>query len=487
MQLFLNLLPLISIGAFMCNDSLAKQEQPSPNIVFIMADDLGWKDVGFMGSKYYETPNIDNLAKKGMVFTDAYACAANCAPTRAAFLSGRYSPKNGVYTVRNPDRGPDSLRKLIPIFNRKVVNNEPVLDSSEVTIAEILKEEGYATALIGKWHLGDDPHYGPKSQGFDVNVGGWHAGHPKSYFSPYSNPMLEDGPEREYLTDRLASEATQFIEKNRQNPFFLYFASYSPHRPIQAKEEDIKHFEVKEANNGQNDPVYAAMIYSLDKAVGKIVKKIEELNLDKKTLIVFYSDNGGEGGYRNDNIFWRQSGITSNEPLRGGKGMYYEGGIRVPLIFYWPEKIDTNRQCSVPVNSVDFLPTFLDVVGIQRPPTLALDGKSLVPLFKDERTFSREAIYWHFPCYLEAKKGTYRSRPVGAIRSGNYKLIEFFEDNKLELYNLEKDIGESYNLVDKMPEKVKELYQKLKDWRKSIDATVPSELNPKYYKYEERK
>jgi len=442
-----------------------KFSQSKPNIVFILIDDLGWRDVSFMGSHYYETPNIDRLAREGIVFTNAYANAPNCAPTRASLLTGQYTPRHGIYTVGNPARGKAHLRKLIP------VPNKTVLDPDKVTIAEVLKSAGYVTAHVGKWHLGKDPDSGPQAQGFDVNIGGNQAGHPKSYFSPYHNNNLSDGPEGEYLTDRLTKEALQFIKQNSDKPFFLYFSHYAVHTPIQAKPELIQKYRKKPPWNGHKNPTYAAMIESVDESVGQILKILDELNLTEKTIIVFFSDNGGYGP------------VTSMAPLRGSKGMLYEGGIREPLVVRWPGKIPAGSKCDTPVIGIDFFPTFLEILGLSQPPDHPLDGESLVPLLFQTGQLKRNAIFWHFPAYLEAYRdtpGPWRTTPAGAVRQGDWKLIEFFEDGRLELYNLKNDISESRNLAGEMPEKTAELHQLLKDWRKSLNAPVPTELNPKY-------
>ena len=459
-----------------CNADENEEEQGKPNILFIVADDLGWKDVGYMGSEYYETPNIDRLAKQGMVFTNAYANAPNCAPTRACLMSGQYSPRHGIYTVNNADRGMDSLRKLMPI------RNKTLLDTSIVTIAEALNRKGYVSASMGKWHLGDYPTHGPESQGFDLNVAGSHWGHPfHGYFSPYYNHALEDGPEGEYLTDRLTDEAVKFIKDNRDEPFFLYLPYYSVHTPIQAKEQDIEKFRKKVPWNGHNNPVYAAMIHGLDRGVGRLMNTLQQLELEKETIVIFYSDNGTLGGYEENGIVHRD--ITSQAPLRGGKGMFYEGGIRVPLVFRWPGKIEEGTECDTPVVSVDFYPTFLDILDIEKKEDKILDGKSMLPLFRQEGNFEREALYWHFPAYLQGNDGTFRTRPVSVIRSGNYKLMEFFEDERLELYNLEEDIGEENDLSDEMPDKTRELHQQLKNWREHIGAPVPQKKNPLYHEF----
>jgi len=438
-----------------------------PNIVFILADDLGWKDLGFMGSGYYETPNLDALAGQGVVFTSAYTNGPNCAPTRASLMSGQYTPRHGVYTVGNSDRGQAKHRKLIP------TPNKTTLGAEVVTLAEALKGAGYVSASMGKWHLGNDPELGPLGQGFDLNVGGYEIGHPKSYFSPYRNPELADGPRGEYLTDRLTDEALKFIEANRSRPFFLYLPHYAVHTPLQAKKKLTEKYAQKAPDNGQGNPKYAAMIESLDAGVGRIMDKLDELSLTNNTVVVFFSDNGGV------------KGITSQAPLRGGKGMLYEGGVRVPLVVRWPGVVAPGRQCGEPVMGIDFYPTLLEIAGAAKPDGQILDGRSIVPLLRDEKAPASRALFWHFPAYLQGKaEGArdeyFRTRPAGAIRLGDWKLIEYFEDGTLELYNLKGDIGETTNLTAELPEKTSELHEKLIQWRESINAPVPTQLNPKY-------
>lgn len=439
-----------------------------PNIIFIFVDDMGWRDVGFMGSEYYETPNIDKLASQGMIFTNAYSNAPNCAPSRACLLSGQYSPRHGVYTVDTSSRGNSKFRKLIPI------ENTTILDSNIVTIAEALKPAGYVSASIGKWHLGNDPQFGPIAQGFDINVGGYSAGHPQNgYFVPYKNPKLPDGPPGEYLTDRLTNEALNFIESSKERPFFLYLPHYAVHTPLQAKEDLIEKYKKKPGSNGQNNPKYAAMIENTDQGVGRIMDKLDELELTENTIVFFFSDNGGV------------KGITSNQPLRGGKGMLYEGGIREPMAVCWPGVVRPGTTCDTPVIGVDLFPTILEMSGVPIPEGKLLDGVSIVPLLKGTKDLNREAIFWHFPAYLQGKaEGArdphFRSRPAGAVRADDWKLIEYFENGALELYNLADDISEQNNLVDTMPEKTSELHKLMLAWRKQVNAPVPTELNPEY-------
>ncbi|MGB2823060.1 MAG: sulfatase, partial [Phycisphaerae bacterium] len=303
---FLRIVGVGAAGLAVPRRAPARDDAPAaarrkPNIIRNFIDDLGWRDVSFMGSKFYETPNIDRLASGGMVFTRAYANAPNCAPTRACLMSGQYTPRNGVYTVGSSERGQSRFRKLIPI------KNNTILDAKVVTIAEALKPAGYITASMGKWHLGDG-ETGPVGQGFDVNVGGNTAGNPRGYFSPYRNKDLPDGPKGEYLTDRLTDEALKFIEASRDRPFFLYLTHYAVHTPIQAKKDLIAKYKGKKPDGGQNNAAYAAMIESTDQGVGRIMDKLDELKLADDTVVVFFSDNGGYGG------------VTSMAPLRGAKG-----------------------------------------------------------------------------------------------------------------------------------------------------------------------
>ncbi|UCG58450.1 MAG: sulfatase-like hydrolase/transferase [Phycisphaerales bacterium] len=421
------------------------------NFVFIYIDDMGWKDLGFMGSRYYETPHIDRLARDGVVFTNAYANAPNCAPSRACLMSGQYTPRHGVYTVGTPERGKARLRKLIP------TPNKTTLDTDIVTIPEALRSAGYTSACIGKWHLGTEAPYRPEDQGFDVVVGRAR----RSHFTD----------DREYLTDVLTDEAVKFIGANRAGPFFLYLSHFAVHTPIQAKPEIIEKYKAKAPADGHNNPAYAAMIESVDQSVGRVLGKLDESGIAENTVVFFFSDNGG---YAN---------ATSVEPLRGSKGMLYEGGIRVPLIVCWPGKVTAGRSCDVPVIGVDFYPTILEMAGVAKPAGQTLDGESIVPLLMGKGRLSRKAIYWHFPAYLEPyneRQRPWRATPASAIRQGDWKLIEFFEDGRLELYNVADDISETDNLAAKMPDKTGELHGALINWRKSVGAPVPTERNPKF-------
>ncbi|MCP4459014.1 MAG: sulfatase [Cytophagales bacterium] len=463
-------LVLIAALAFSCNVDQAPEK---PNIVFIFIDDMGWTDVGFMGSTYYETPNIDRLANQGMIFTNAYANAANCAPTRASLLSGQYSPRHGVFTVARPDRGKSQDRRLIPTENSRK------LSPDKITIAEALKPAGYVSAAIGKWHVGNDP----KEEGFDYSLNKYDIGYEKGHFD-------EKG---RYLTDRFTNEAVNFITQNKDNQFFLYLAHDAVHTPIQAKEEIVTKFQAKEGEGCHDNAKYAAMIESVDQSVGKINRTLEELGLSENTILIFFSDNGGHGTF------------TCQKPLRGGKGMFYEGGIRVPMFAYWPEKIKGGTTNDDPIISTDFYTTFLELAGAKSPDNYTLDGESIVPLFNGEQSVNRDAIYWHFPAYLQSYDGlrgdsrdtTFRARPVSVIRKGDWKLFLFHEEwvldggrekiganNAIELYNLNNDIGEKENLANTEVVKREELLDQLLDWMEEIEAPIPENANPEYFAYE---
>jgi arylsulfatase A-like enzyme len=438
--------------------------QEKPSIVFLLADDLGWKDVSFNGSNFYETPNIDRLASQGAFFSNAYSNAPICAPSRAALLSGQYGPRTGFYTNHNSERGESSWRAVIP------PSNHHQLDLDKVTIAEVLKTHGYKTIHLGKWHVCDTPDHYPEYQGFDINIAGNKAGKPNTYFSPYGLPNITDGPQGEYLTDRLTNEAINFISNNSDEAFFVYLAFHSPHTPLQAIDSVVWKYVPKRNDNGQFDPFYAAMIEILDYNVGRIMNHLENLGLDDNTIIVFFSDNG------------TSNAVAPDKPLRAYKGTLYEGGIRVPLIIKGPE-VKSGIVNQTPVIGTDLYPTLLDMAGISNPEGYHLDGVTIRPLLKGTGKLDREAIFWHFPAYLQGEYGmnkVWRTTPVGAIRKGDYKLLEFFEDGHLELYNLKNDPGEMYNLAEQNPEKSAFLYSLLKEWREEMEVQYPLEINPEY-------
>jgi arylsulfatase A-like enzyme len=461
-------LSLALVFLLLSGSCIHSEEQQKPNIVFILMDDLGWTDVGYMGSEYYETPHIDRLAGQGMIFSQAYANAANCAPTRASFLSGQYTPRHGAFTVARPDRGKSEDRRLIPVANLREISPD------KITIAEAIQPEGYVSAAIGKWHVGNIP----AQQGFSFSIDRYEMGY-KGHFN-------EAG---EYLSDRLTDEAVQFITRNKDRPFFLYLSHYAVHTPIQAKQPEIEKYRNKETSGCHKHATYAAMIESMDESVGRIHSTLKELGLSKNTLLVFFSDNGGHGTY------------TCQEPLRGGKGMFYEGGIRVPMFVHWPGRVEAGTTCDQPVISTDFYPTFVELAGAKAPDDYALDGRSLLPLLEGEDDLDRQAIFWHFPAYLESYKGLrdasrdtiFRTRPVSVIRKGGWKLLLFHEEwvldggmaritsnNSIELYNLEKDSGEQKDLSNTETGKRDELLNELLEWQQSIDAPLPEEANPDY-------
>ena len=447
-------------------NSCNKESLEKPNIVLIVADDLGWSDLSYMGSEYYETPNIDKLSKSGMTFYNGYASSANCAPSRATMLSGKYHTEHGIYTVRNSDRGSRKTRKIIPI------ETKTTLDLDFFVIPEMLKEMGYTNGHFGKWHLGDVGFH-PEQSGFDVNIGGNKHGGPGGYFAPYPNPELENEPKGEYLTDRIGDEVVKFIDINKENNFFAYVPFFSVHTPIQSKPDYQKKYSNKDSNEYHNRADYAGMIQSLDENIGKIMDKIEALNLSENTLIIFTSDNGGIRA------------ISNQYPLRAGKGSYYEGGIKVPMIFSWKGKIEAKTESYERVSNLDFYPTIKKLVGYNE--SIDLDGEDLTPIFKGEKLKKRE-LYFHFPVYLEPYRvqldsGTdplFRTRPGTVIIKDNWKLHHYYEDNKFELYDLEKDVSESENLSEINKEKKNELLIDLNNWRKTNNAPIPSRLNPYY-------
>ncbi|MCS7236929.1 MAG: sulfatase [Thermoguttaceae bacterium] len=465
--------PMLTAGLFAWTFavSLLWAQEPEwpkrPNVVLIIGDDLGYTDLGCYGSGFYETPHIDRLAAEGVRFTQGYTAGPNCQPTRAAIFSGQYTPRTGVYTVGSIDRFNWQSRPLRP------VDNVTELPLTCRTLGQVMKEGGYRTGYFGKWHLGDKEPYHPHFRGFDeaiVSAG--------QHFDFVTRPRVEYPPGT-YLADFLTDRSIQFIRRHAGNsPFFLVLAHFVVHSPYDAKEELVKHFRGKAPVGGHYDPVYAAMIASLDESVGRVVETIDQLGLGEKTLIIFTSDNGGVGGYGREGIAARD--VTDNAPLRGGKGMLYEGGIRVPFIFRWKGVIPAGRICHQLIHSVDFFPTFIALAGVPVPPNYPLDGLNILPLLVDpgRSDWPERALFWHFPGYLGAGKNTWRTTPVGVIRKGPWKLMEFFEDGRLELYNLAEDVGERENLAAKLPEKVADLHAELLAWRKRVGAPMPTPNRP---------
>lgn len=425
-----------------------------------MADDLGYTDVACYGSKYYETPNIDRLATQGMRLTSHHHCQ-NCTPTRAALMSGQYGARTGLYTVGGIDRFDWSKRPLRPVDN---VTNLP-LDRD--IIAKQLKAAGYATGMFGKWHIGEQGAYHPGKRGFDeaiVSAG--------VHFDFKTNPETSY-PEGQYLADFLTDKAVDFIARHKSEPFFLYLPHFGVHSPHQAKKALIEKFKDKPGVGGHNSPIYAAMIASVDESVGRVMATLDELKLADNTVLIFTSDNGGVGGYVREGLKKTES-ITDNAPLRSGKGSLYEGGTREPFIIRWPGVTKAGSSSGIPTIHVDIYPTLLEIAGGSNPQQV-LDGESLVKIFRDPQSkLKRDAIFQHFPGYLGASENTWRTTPVSLIQSGDWKLMEFLEDGKLELYNLADDIGETKNLAQSNPEKAKELYGRLIAWRKEVNAPMPT-------------
>lgn len=455
-----------------------------PNIIFALIDDMGWKDLGCYGSEFYETPHLDQLAADGIRFTDAYAACPVCSPTRASIMSGKYPANVGVTDWI----GAHAKGKLI---DAPYIDHLPLTEKS---IAASLKEGGYDTWHVGKWHLGPKEFY-PQHHGFDVNVAGCDFGSPyNGFFSPYGIEHLPEGPEGEYLTDRLTDEAILLIKNKGDKPFFLNLSHYAVHTPIQAPKELVEKYEKKAADLGldqqdpfvrgehfptehkkdqhvkrrviQSDPEYAAMVENLDTNMGRVFKVLEETGEAENTIIIFTSDNGG--------LATAEGSPTCNAPLNEGKGWMYEGGVREPLLVKWPGVIEPGTVTDVPVTSPDFYPTILEMAGLSLNPDQHQDGISINPILKGEEELDRKALYWHYPHY-----GNQGGTPGSSIRMGDYKLIEFFEDGRIELYNLREDIGEERDLAKEKPELAEEMKQKLKDWRESVGGLIP-EKNPDY-------
>lgn len=449
------------------------------NVLLILADDLGWTDLRCQGSDFYRTPRIDRLAKQGMRFTDAYAMPV-CSPSRAMLLTGRHPARFGMTTWIEAAKAPDTSRRLL---EPEAIHDLP---RSEVTLAKRFRQAGYLTASVGKWHLGDASHF-PEAHGFDINVGGNHWGAPMTYFWPYRGsgrfgpdyryvPHLDIGTPGEYLTDRLTDEAIRVIDHahESQRPFFLHLSHFAPHTPIEAKDADIDYFTVRVWYGARHrHPVYAAMLRSLDQGVGRVLDRLDALGMTDNTVVIFTSDNGGFIGPEPQSGF--QDRVTSNQPLRLGKGSLYEGGIRVPLIVRWPGKTTAGAVCGEPVWLADWFPTLVAGLPLGPPaeddPWHELDGLDLTPLLQSpDAGLARDALYFHFPHHYHIPATT----PCGAIREGDWKLIEFFEDGRTELYNLATDLGEQADLAGRDPARAGELQRKLAAWRRRIDAKLPT-------------
>ena len=449
------------ISAFTLHAEDGPRTPVRPNIVFVLIDDLGWTDLACYGSRFYETPNIDRLAAQGMRFTDAYSACTVCSPTRAALLTGKYPARLHITDwIAGHER---------PKAKLKVPDWQKFLPFEEITLAEQFKSAGYATASIGKWHLtpglkeGDEAYY-PDKHGFDVNIGGYHRGQPPRYVSPYGIPTLVDGPAGEFLTDREANEAVKFIEANKDKPFFIYLPHYAVHQPIAGKPDVVAKFKEKAEKTPdlkQKNATYAALVASVDDSLGTIRSALKRLKLEDDTIIVFTTDNGG------------LLPTTDNSPLRAGKGSAYEGGVRVPLIVFWPGVTKAGQVETSPAITPDLYPTLLEMTGV-KPLQSLVDGISLAPLLKAGTKPDRDAIFWHYPHYHPGG-----ATPYSAIRSGDFRLVHFYEDGHDELYDLANDVSEAKDLAASQPERAKSLRTRLDAWLKSVDAQLPA-TNPSF-------
>lgn len=463
-----------------------------PNFLFIFMDDMGWRDLACTGSTFYETPQIDKMCRQGMVFANAYASCPVCSPSRASYLTGKYPARLGVTDWIDNEGDTHPLRgKLI---DAPYIKHLP---EGEYTLAQALKDAGYATWHVGKWHLGTREYY-PLRFGFEENIGGCAWGHPHDgYFSPYGIETLEEGPEGEYLTDRITDEAIGLLKRRKETqderPFFLSLCHYAVHEPIQVKEEDRLRFEKKAREQGldketalvegellhtedkkgkrvvrrviQSDPDYAGMIWNLDQNIGRLLEALEECGEAENTVVVFTSDNGG--------LSTNEGSPTCNLPAIEGKGWVYEGGTRVPLIVRYPGHVKAGSRCDVPVTTPDFYPTFLEMAGVPLKNPLEIDGKSMVPLLAGE-SIPERPIFWHYPHY-----GNQGGTPGSSMVLGRYKYIEFYEDEHEELYDLKVDFGESNNLAEVLPDIAAKMRLMLHGWQREIGAAFP-EKNEAY-------
>uniref|UniRef100_UPI0040471F8D sulfatase n=1 Tax=Mariniflexile sp. TaxID=1979402 RepID=UPI0040471F8D len=447
-----------------------------PNILFILADDFGLQDMGFVGSPLYETPNIDRLAAQSMVFTQGYAGSRVCSPSRATIMTGKFTARHGVTDWIGENHGEDWRKmerhdKLLPA---DYVHNLP---KEENTIAEVMRANGYKTFFAGKWHLGEEGSY-PEDHGFEINKGGWSSGSPNGgYYAPFVNPKLEHHQDGENLSMRLANETVDFISKHKADSFFAFLSFYAVHGPIETTQEKWRKYRNKAVTNGiadegfkmekklpirivQDNPVYAGLVETMDDAIGVVVAGLEKSGLDKNTIIIFTSDNGG--------VASGDAFSTSNLPYRGGKGYHWEGGIREPYLIYVPNRNSNGKKSDYPVTGADFFPTILDYANIKLLPGQHRDGISLRPIIDEGKSLPMRPLYWHYPHY-----GNQGGDPSSIIREGNWKLIHYYEEDIDELYNLANDPYEQNNLASSNPEKTKQLNKKLMDWLKEVNAKYP--------------
>jgi arylsulfatase A len=449
---------LACVFALHCICGSAFSADVRPNVVLILADDLGWTDLACFGSDLHETPALDRLAREGMKFTQNYSACTVCSPTRAALLTGKYPARLHI-TDWIPGLMPDNPKLLVPDWTK-------FLPHSEITLAEVFKAAGYTTATIGKWHLGGDEYY-PGKHGFDLNVAGTDKAAPSSYHAPWKIPtLMPEGNAGEYLTDRLGEEAVKFIERSKDKPFFLYLPHFAVHTPVQGRADLVEKFKGKIRDGiTHKNAAYAAMLESLDAAVGRVRAKLDGLKLAERTIVIFTSDNGG------------RIPTTSNAPLRAGKASAYEGGVRVPLIVHWPGVTKPGSVSDAPAVSMDLFPTIVEMAGVPLGDARPVDGVSIVPLLRGGTKPGRDTLFWHYPHHQHYQLGG--ATPYGAIRSGDFKLVEFFNDMHVELYNIRNDIGEKTDLAASQPAKVEELRARLHAWRTEVGAQMPAP-NPGY-------
>lgn len=485
------------ITLVICNIAIAQQQLKKPNIIIILADDLGWSDLSSYGSSFYETPHLDSLAVRGIRFTNSYAASPVCSPTRASLLTGKYPNKTGI-TDWIPGRQDGAKAKPY----EKMIGPQTAyqLHTDEKTIAELALENGYTTFFSGKWHLGETDDNWPEQNGFQYNKGGWSKGSPTGrindstggFFTPYKNPRLTDGPKGEYLSNRLTDECLSFLETNSQSPFLLVYSLYAVHNPLQAPDSLIRKYKTKQGKLAvspterfskdepwmklendwkkrmvQDHPVYAAMIENMDSNIGRILDKLEKLGIDENTLVIFTSDNGG--------LSTAEGSPTSNNPLRAGKGWLYEGGIRVPMIMYWKNKIHAKQVVDIPVMTTDIYPTVAALMNQQYLPATSIDGKDIFQLLQKPSHVQNRKLFWHYPHY--SNQG---GKPSSAIRDGYYKLIYYHENGDIGLYDLKNDMGEKNNIAvgnKKLAEKMK---KELLEWIRQTNSLLPVN-NPSYH------
>ncbi len=446
-----------------CYIAPVQAQSTKPNIIVILVDDMGYKDVGFMDGRFYRTPHLDSLAQESRIYQQAYAAASNCAPSRASLLTGLLPNRHGIYTVGSSERGKTADRKIIPIKN----NN--TLDASFPTIATLLGKKGYSTAAVGKWHLSDSP----KQHGFSYSFGGDHSGHNK-HFSPYKNTAIPNGDEGEYLTDRITKEGINYIRQQKEDPFFLYLSYYAVHTPLEAPDSLKNHYKGIVGTGEKDYPTYAAMIESLDNNIGKLVSELQHLGLSENTVLWFCSDNGGINT------------ISPQRPLRSGKGSYFEGGIRIPFFVHWPNHIQPHRDTTTLVSHLDLLPTLKQLLNDKSQ--MLMDGTSLLNNLLDDEDVHERLLFWHFPIYLEAyneskddgRDPMFRTRPGSAIRYKNWKLHHYYEDGAYLLYDLSQDIGERQNKASEYPIILEKMKTLLNEKILETKAYIPNKLNPNY-------